>query len=154
MDERPTRRALRVLIAEDETLIRLDIRQILEETGCEVCGVATNGAEAVALAAQTRPDVALLDIKMPVLDGIEATRQILAAGPLPIVLLTAYATPEIVDQAVSAGASGYLVKPFDAAALLPALRVAWARHSERSGTVALVDDELGGVYLSGYGFGQ
>jgi two-component system, response regulator PdtaR len=121
---------LRVLIAEDETIIRLDLRQLLEGAGHEVCAEARDGAEAVELAASERPDLAVLDVKMPNVDGIEAARRILAERPIPIVMLTAYGQDELVTRAVEAGVFGYLVKPFREDDLLPAIRAAQARHSE------------------------
>ncbi|MBD0291191.1 MAG: response regulator [Thermoleophilia bacterium] len=121
---------MRILVAEDETIIRLDLRRTLEEAGFDVCAEARNGEEAVALAARERPDLAILDVKMPRLDGIEAARQILGERPIPIVMLTAYGHEELVSRAVEAGVFGYLVKPFREADLLPAIRAARARHAE------------------------
>ena len=120
----------RVLIAEDETIIRLDLRTLLESAGFEVCAEARDGAEAVELAATSSPDVAILDVKMPRLDGLEAARRILGEQGLPIVLLTAYGDPEIVARAGEAGVFGYLVKPFREQDLVPAIRTAQARHAE------------------------
>jgi response regulator NasT len=124
------RTAMRILIAEDETIIRLDLRELLEEAGFEVCAEAKDGEEAVALARSTRPDLALLDVKMPKLDGIDAARQILDDRPIPIVMVTAYGEEELVSRAVEAGVFGYLVKPFRASDLLPAIATARARHEE------------------------
>jgi response regulator NasT len=121
---------LRVLVAEDETIVRLDLCALLELHGLEVCGQARDGEEAVELARELRPDVALLDVKMPRLDGIEAARRIYAERPLPIVLLTAYGDRRYVDRAVAAGVFGYLVKPFREHDVAPALRAAYARHAE------------------------
>jgi two-component system, response regulator PdtaR len=121
---------VRVLIAEDETIIRLDLRGLLESAGHEVCAEAKDGEEAVALARTEQPDVALLDVKMPRLDGIEAARQILDERPIPIVMLTAYGQQELVARAVEAGVFGYLVKPFREADVLPAIETATARHEE------------------------
>ena len=120
----------RVLVAEDETLIRLDLKGLLEAAGFEVCAEARDGEEAVELARETEPDVALLDVKMPRLDGIEAARRILDERPIPIVMLTAYGQDELVSRAVEAGVFGYLVKPFREQDLLPAIRAARARHEE------------------------
>ena len=103
---------MRILVAEDETIIRLDLRALLEHAGFEVCAEARDGEEAVALARSERPDLALLDVKMPKLDGIEAARRILEERPIPIVMLTAYGQDEIVQRAAEAGVFGYLVKPF------------------------------------------
>jgi AmiR/NasT family two-component response regulator len=123
---------VRILIAEDETIIRLDLRDLLERSGFEICAEAKDGEEAVALARSERPDVAILDVKMPRLDGIEAARRILEERPLPIVMLTAYGQDELVARAVEAGVFGYLVKPFREQDLLPAIRTARARHEELS----------------------
>ncbi len=123
-------RGMRVLIAEDETIIRLDLRTLLERAGLEVCAEARDGVEAVELARSSDPDVAVLDVKMPRLDGIEAAKRILDERPIPIVMLTAYGQDELVSRAVEAGVFGYLVKPFREADLLPAIRTARARHEE------------------------
>ena len=120
----------RILIAEDETIIRLDLKELLERGGFEVCAEARDGEEAVALAASEQPDLAVLDVKMPRLDGIEAARRILAERPIPIVMLTAYGQEELVARAVEAGVFGYLVKPFREDDLLPAIHAARARHAE------------------------
>jgi AmiR/NasT family two-component response regulator len=121
---------VRILVAEDETIIRLDLRKTLEDAGFEVCAEARNGEEAVELAASEQPDLAILDVKMPKVDGIEAARRILAERPIPIVMLTAYDQEELVSRAVEAGVFGYLVKPFRESDLLPAIRAARARHAE------------------------
>jgi response regulator NasT len=121
---------MRILIAEDETIIRLDLRDILERAGFEVCAEARDGEEAVELAGLERPDLAILDVKMPRLDGIEAARRILNDRPIPIVMLTAYSQQELVSRAVEAGVFGYLVKPFRESDLLPAIQAASARHQE------------------------
>jgi two-component system, response regulator PdtaR len=123
---------MRVLVAEDETIIRLDLRDLLERSGFEVCAEARDGEEAVDLARSSRPDVAIMDVKMPKLDGIEAARRILDERPIPIVMLTAYGQDELVGRAVEAGVFGYLVKPFREQDLLPAIRTATARHEELS----------------------
>jgi response regulator NasT len=123
---------VRILIAEDETIIRLDLRALLERGGFEVCAEARDGEEAVALARQTEPELALLDVKMPKLDGIEAARRILDERPIPIVIVTAYGEQELVSRAVEAGVFGYLVKPFRESDLLPAIQTARARHDELS----------------------
>ena len=123
-------RGVRILVAEDETIIRLDLRELLERSGFEVCAEARDGVEAVELARSEQPDLAILDVKMPRLDGIEAARRILDEHPIPIVMLTAYGQEELVARAVEAGVFGYLVKPFREADLLPAIRTARARHEE------------------------
>jgi len=121
---------MRILVAEDETIIRLDLKDLLERAGFEVCAEARDGEEAVALARSERPDVALMDVKMPRLDGIEAARRILDERPIPIVMLTAYGQQELVARAAEAGVFGYLVKPFREQDLLPAIHTARARHEE------------------------
>jgi response regulator NasT len=121
---------LRILVAEDETIIRLDLRSLLEREGFEVCAEARDGEEAVELARREEPDVALLDVKMPKLDGIDAARRILDERPIPIVMVTAYGEREVVSRAVEAGVFGYLVKPFREADLVPAIETARARHAE------------------------
>src|SRR5439155_678891 len=124
--------AVKILIAEDETIIRLDLRDLLERAGFEVCAEAKNGEEAIELARSEEPDLAVLDVKMPKLDGIEAARRILEERPIPIVMLTAYGQDELVTRAVDVGVFGYLVKPFREQDLLPAIRTALARHAERA----------------------
>ena len=121
---------MRILIAEDETIIRLDLRDLLERAGFDVCAEAKDGEEAVDLARAEQPDVAVLDVKMPKLDGIEAARRILDERPIPIVMVTAYEQDELVSRAVEAGVFGYLVKPFRESDLLPAIATARARHEE------------------------
>ena len=121
---------MRILIAEDETIIRLDLRSLLEGAGFEVCAEAKDGLEAVELASSEQPDLAVLDVKMPRLDGIEAARRILDERPIPIVMVTAYGERELVARAVEAGVFGYLVKPFRETDLLPAIETARGRHEE------------------------
>ena len=121
---------MRILVAEDETIIRLDLRDLLERAGFDVCAEARDGEEAVELARSERPDLAIMDVKMPRLDGIEAARRILEENPIPIVMLTAYGQEELVSRAVEAGVFGYLVKPFREQDLLPAIHAARARHDE------------------------
>jgi two-component system, response regulator PdtaR len=121
---------VRILVAEDETIIRLDLRALLEQAGFDVCGEARDGIEAVELARELEPDIAVMDVKMPRLDGIEAARRILEERPIPIVMVTAYGQDEIVSRAVEAGVFGYLVKPFREQDLLPAIQTARARHDE------------------------
>ena len=119
-----------VLIAEDETIIRLDLRGQLEAAGYLVCAEARDGEEAVELARATEPDIILLDVKMPVLDGIEAARRILQERAVPILLLTAYTEEKLVRRAADTGVFAYLVKPFSANELVPAIETAVARHEE------------------------
>ncbi len=123
---------MRILIAEDETIIRLDLRTLLEKAGHEVVAEARDGEEAVALAAEHDPDLIVMDVRMPHLDGIEAARQISNRRPVPIVMLTAYAEEDLVTRASEAGAFAYLVKPFREVDLLPALNTARARFEELS----------------------
>src|SRR5437016_13592246 len=104
--------AMRVLVAEDETIIRLDLRELLERSGFEVCAEARDGEEAVALARSEQPDVAIMDVKMPKLDGIEAARRILDARPIPIVMLTAYGQDELVARPGQAARYGQVREPF------------------------------------------
>src|SRR5437667_421955 len=118
------------LVAEDETIIRLDLRDMLQRAGYDVCAEARDGEEAVELARAERPDLAIMDVKMPRLDGIEAARRILDERPIPIVMLTAYGQQELVARAVEAGVFGYLVKPFREQDLVPAIATARARHEE------------------------
>jgi response regulator NasT len=121
---------MRILVAEDETIIRLDLRGLLESAGHEVVAEARDGEEAVALAREHEPDLAIMDVKMPRLDGIEAAKRILDERPIPIVMLTAYDQEELVARAVEAGVFGYLVKPFREQDLMPAIATARARHEE------------------------
>ena len=130
---------MRILVAEDETLIRLDLRDLLARAGFDVCAEARDGVEAVELARAEQPDLAVLDVKMPRLDGIEAARRILDERPIPIVMLTAYGQNELVSRAVEAGVFGYLVKPFRESDLLPAIQTAHARHEELSALRAEAD---------------
>ena len=117
-------------MAEDETIIRLDLVELLTRAGMDVVGEARDGEEAVALARELEPDLAIMDVKMPKLDGIDAARKILNERPIPIVMLTAYGQEELVSRAVEAGVFGYLVKPFREGDLLPAIHTARARHEE------------------------
>jgi response regulator NasT len=125
-----TERRLRVLVAEDETVIRLDLCSLLEQSGINVCAAARDGHEAVELARATRPDLAILDVRMPNVDGIEAARRILDDRPIPIVMLTAFADDETVAKAIDVGVFAYLTKPFREQDLLPAIRAALARYAD------------------------
>jgi AmiR/NasT family two-component response regulator len=120
----------RVLIAEDEALIRLDLREMLEEEGFDVVAEAADGETAVRLAEQHRPDLVILDVRMPVLDGIEAAARIAGSRIAPVVILTAFSQRELVERARDAGAMAYLVKPFGKADLLPAIEMAASRFAE------------------------
>jgi response regulator NasT len=122
---------LKVLIAEDEAIIRLDLREILEESGYKVIAEVGDGRSAIELAKELKPDVVILDIKMPVLDGLTAARQITEAGICPVLILTAFSQKSLVEEAAKAGALAYLVKPFNKSDLIPALEVARARFQEK-----------------------
>lgn len=130
---------MRVLIAEDESIIRLDLAEMLAGAGHDVCAQARDGVEAVELAREQRPELAILDVKMPRLDGIEAARRIMDERPIPIVMLTAYGQEELVSRAVEAGVFAYLVKPFKESDLIPAITTARARHEELSALRAEAD---------------
>jgi response regulator NasT len=130
----------RVVIAEDEALIRLDLAEMLVEEGYEVVGQAGDGETAVQLAEQTRPDLIILDIKMPILDGIAAAERIAAQRIAPVVILTAFSQRDLVDRARDAGAMAYLVKPFNKADLVPAIEMAVSRFAELSLLEAEVAD--------------
>lgn len=123
-------RSTRVLLAEDETIIRLELSSLLAANGFEICGEARDGIEAVELAEELKPDVVVMDIRMPRLDGIEAARRILAARSLPIVMLTAFGQDELVERAVAAGVFAYVTKPFREGDVIPAIVAARARHAE------------------------
>ena len=133
----------RVVIAEDEALIRLDLREMLEEEGFEVVAEAADGEAAVALVTEHRPDLAVLDVKMPRLDGISAAERIAAARLAPVVMLTAFSQRELVERARAAGAMAYLVKPFTKADLVPAVEMAMARYDELLALEAEVGDLRG-----------
>jgi response regulator NasT len=128
----------RVLIAEDEAIIRMDLREILEEEGYEVVE-ASDGEEAVRLAREVRPELAILDIKMPRKDGLEAAQEISGERIAPVLILTAYSQRDLVEQAAEAGAMGYLVKPFQKHDLLPAIEIAKGRYLQ----LAALADEVG-----------
>ena len=130
---------MRILLAEDETIIRLDLRGLLERAGYEVVAEARDGEEAVALAREHEPDLAVMDVKMPRLDGIDAARRILEERPIPIVMLTAFGQRELVDRAAEAGVFGYLVKPFREQDVVPAIETARARHDELAAVRAEAD---------------
>ncbi len=120
----------RVVIAEDEAIIRLDLQETLEEEGYEVVGSTGRGDEAVALVRELMPDLAILDIKMPGMDGITAAKEIAAGRWAAVLILTAFSQRDLVEQARDAGAIGYLVKPFQKSDLVPAIEVAIGRFSE------------------------
>ncbi len=120
----------RAIVAEDEALIRMDIVETLREGGYDVVGEGANGEEAVALALELKPDVVVMDVKMPIMDGITAAEQIAKARVAPVVLLTAFSQTELVERARDAGAMAYVVKPFTPADLLPAVEIAASRYQE------------------------
>ncbi len=119
-----------MLIAEDEALIRLDLKEMLEEDGYTVVGEAGDGQAAVTLATELRPDLVILDVKMPVLDGLSAAEQIVAARIAPVVILTAFSQRDLIERAREAGAMAYLVKPFQSKDLVPAIEMAVSRFQE------------------------
>jgi AmiR/NasT family two-component response regulator len=118
----------RILIAEDETLIRMDLAEMLRENGYEVVGEATNGEEAIALANELKPDLAILDVKMPKLDGITAAETIVKFAP--VLMLTAFSQKDLVERALDAGVMAYVVKPFTIDDLIPAIEIATTRHTQ------------------------
>jgi AmiR/NasT family two-component response regulator len=121
--------ALRVVVVEDEALIRMDVVATLEEAGFEIVGEGADGEEAISLAKEHEPDLVVMDIKMPKLDGISAAEKI-AELKIPVVLLTAFSQTDLVSRAAEAGAMAYVTKPFKPADLLPAIQIALARHEE------------------------
>ena len=122
--------ALTVLVAEDEALIRMDLVETLQDLGFEVVGAVSDGRSAVDLAARHRPNLALLDIKMPDMDGLAAASAIVGLKSTAVVMLTAFSQSELIQRAVAAGAMGYLVKPFKPEELQATLTVAWQRYSQ------------------------
>jgi response regulator NasT len=120
----------RVVLAEDEALIRLDLRESLTEAGYEVVGEASDGAEVLTLVRELKPDVAILDVMMPGLDGLSAAREIMSDRLTAVVILTAYSQRDLVEQARDAGAMAYLIKPFKEEELVPAIELAVARFRE------------------------
>jgi response regulator NasT len=128
----------RILVAEDEALIRLDLVEMLREAGYEVVAQASNGREAIELAGSTLPDIAILDVKMPELDGITAAETII--NTCPVVMLTAFSQKELIDRAREAGVMAYVVKPFTINDLTPAIEIASSRHKEMKALRAEVTD--------------
>ena len=129
-NESSTTKSRRVLVAEDETLIRLDTVETLTDAGYEIVAEAADGEEAVRLADEHDPDLCVLDVKMPVTDGITAAERILEKHNCAVVMLTAFSQTELVERASAAGAMAYVVKPFTPADLIPALEIAMSRHEE------------------------
>ena len=134
-----SQKQLRVVIAEDEALIRLDLKEMLEEEGYAVVAEVGDGEAAVEQVTAQRPELAILDVKMPVLDGISAAERIAAERLAPVVILTAFSQRELVERARDAGAMAYLVKPFTKADLVPAIEIAVSRFQE----VAALEGEVG-----------
>ena len=130
--------AVRVVIAEDEAIVRLDLKETLEEEGYEVVGETGRGDEAVELVDRLKPDLAILDIKMPGKDGLEAAREIAGPRKAAVLILTAFSQRDLIEQARDAGALAYLVKPFQKSELLPAVEVALGRFRE----MQALDDEV------------
>ena len=121
---------IRVVIAEDEAIIRLDLRETLENAGYEVVADTGKGDEAVKLVSEHKPEVVILDIKMPGMDGIQVAREIAATEDTAVVILTAFSQRELIDEAVDAGALAYLVKPYQQSDLVPAIEIARRRYQE------------------------
>ena len=129
---------VRILVAEDEALIRMDLVEMLQEAGYTVVAQATNGEEAIALATEHHPDLAILDVKMPVLDGISAAEKIISIAP--VLMLTAFSQKELVDRARDAGVMAYVVKPFTIGDLVPAIEIAISRHTQMKSLAEEVAD--------------
>ncbi len=135
-----TEAKIRVLVAEDEAIIRLDLKEMLEEEGFEVVGEAADGDAAVRLAEEQTPDLVIMDIKMPGMDGLTAAERITSSGLSAVLILTAFSQRDLVQRAAEAGAIGYLVKPFQKNDLLPAIDIALVRHAELTAVRAEVSD--------------
>jgi two-component system, response regulator PdtaR len=131
----------RVLIAEDEALIRLDLAEMLVEEGYDVVGEAGDGETAVRLALDLKPDLVILDIKMPIMDGLAAAERIAGERVAPVVILTAFSQRDLVERARAAGAMAYLVKPFQKSDLVPAIEIALSRYQE----IAALESEVAGL---------
>ena len=128
----------RVVVAEDEALIRMDIVETLRDNGFDVVGEAGDGERAIELATELRPDIVVMDVKMPKLDGISAAERLSRDNIAPVVLLTAFSQKELVEQAAKAGALAYVVKPFTPSDLLPAIEIALSRHAQ----IKTLEDEI------------
>jgi AmiR/NasT family two-component response regulator len=130
----------RVVIAEDEAIIRLDLRELLEEEGYEVVGETGRGDEAIDLVRELVPDLVILDVKMPGLDGLSAARRIASERLAAVLILTAFSQRDLIERARDAGVLAYLVKPFQKSELIPAIELAMARHAELTSLERHVDD--------------
>ena len=130
--------SVRILVAEDEAIIRMDLIEMLQAAGYEVVAAATNGQEAIDLAGEHCPDLAILDVKMPVLDGITAAAKIIEIAP--VLMLTAFSQRELVERARDAGVMAYVVKPFTIGDLVPAIEIAISRHQQMKSLAAEVAD--------------
>jgi len=130
----------RVIVAEDEAIIRLDLAEMLKEAGYDVVGQAGDGEQAVAMAIELKPDIVIMDVKMPVMDGITAAEQIGKERICPVVMLTAFSQTELVERARDAGVMAYVVKPFTASDVTPAIDIALSRWSELKALEAEVAD--------------
>ena len=128
----------RIIVAEDETLIRMDLVEMLGEAGYDVVAQASNGQEAIELVNEHKPDLAILDVKMPILDGISAAEQIISIAP--VLILTAFSQKDLVERARDAGAMAYVVKPFTINDLLPAIEISISRHKQMKSLEAEVAD--------------
>ena len=133
-----TSKKIRILVAEDEALIRMDLVEMLQEAGYEIVAQATNGEEAIALASEHHPDLAILDVKMPVLDGISAAEKIISIAP--VLMLTAFSQRELIDRARDAGVMADVVKPFTIGDLIPAIEIAISRHTQMKSLAEEVAD--------------
>ena len=133
-----TEKKIRILVAEDETIIRLDLVEMLTEAGYEVVAQAENGAVAVDLAKLHKPDLAILDVKMPEMDGITAAEQIITLAP--VLMLTAFSQRDLVERARDAGVMAYVVKPFSSSDLVPAIEIAISRHTQMKSLESEVAD--------------
>jgi response regulator NasT len=130
----------RIVVAEDETLIRMDLVEMLTESGYQVVAQATNGQEAIILATEHKPDLIILDVKMPILDGISAAEQLI--GICPVLMLTAFSQKELVERARDSGVMAYVVKPFTINDLLPAIEVSISRHRQ----MKTLENEIADLY--------
>jgi response regulator NasT len=138
MEEDDCPMSVRILVAEDEALIRMDLIEMLREAGYDVVAEATNGEEAIALAHEHKPDLCILDVKMPVLDGISAAEKIISIAP--VLMLTAFSQRELVERARDAGVMAYVVKPFSIGDLIPAIEIAISRHTQMKSLAEEVAD--------------